>query len=145
MELYHILLMPCKRLTPGYRSVIHPSAIDDQIHEELYKLMTMPTRVFIVHMFTPLSPRLFTRANEIGMMEEGYVWILKDGLTDILSTLDDSVIDSMQGVLSVKPHVPRSKQLESFKIRWKRKIQQEYPTNEISELNIFEHEILALT
>uniref|UniRef100_F6H9F0 Ionotropic glutamate receptor C-terminal domain-containing protein n=1 Tax=Vitis vinifera TaxID=29760 RepID=F6H9F0_VITVI len=121
----------------SYRSVIHPLATDDQILEELYKLMTMPTRVFIVHMFTPLGPRLFTRANEIGMMKEGYVWILTDGLTDILSTLDPSVIDSMQGVLGVKPHVPRSKELESFKIRWKRKIQQEYPTNESFELNIF--------
>ncbi|XP_034682430.1 glutamate receptor 2.7-like isoform X1 [Vitis riparia] len=121
----------------SYRSVIHPLATDDQILEELYKLMTMPTRVFIVHMLTPLGPRLFTRANEIGMMKEGYVWILTDGLTDILSTLDPSVIDSMQGVLGVKPHVPRSKELESFKIRWKRKIQQEYPTNESFELNIF--------
>ncbi|RVW72733.1 Glutamate receptor 2.2 [Vitis vinifera] len=121
----------------AYRSVIHPLATDDQILEELYKLMTMPTRVFIVHMLTPLGPRLFTRANEIGMMEEGYVWILTDGLTNILSTLDPSVIDSMQGVLGVKPHVPRSKELESFKIRWKRKIQQEYPTNESFELNIF--------
>ncbi|RVW32061.1 Glutamate receptor 2.8 [Vitis vinifera] len=43
----------------------------------------------------------------------------------------------MQGVLGVKPHVPRSKELESFKIRWKREIQQEYPTNESFELNIF--------
>ncbi|RVW72774.1 Glutamate receptor 2.1 [Vitis vinifera] len=118
-------------------SVIHPLATDDQILEELYKLMTMSTRVFIVHMLIPLGPGLFTRANEIGMMEEGYVWILTDGLTDISSTLDPSVIDSMQGVLGVKPHVPRLKELESFKIRWKRKIQQEYPTNERFELNIF--------
>ncbi|RVW72738.1 Glutamate receptor 2.7 [Vitis vinifera] len=95
-----------------YRCVIPPFATDDQIVKELYKLMTMSTRVFIVHMFTPLGPLLFTKANE-------------------------SVIDSMQGVLGVKPHVPRSKELESFKIRWKRTIQNQYPTNESFELNIF--------
>ena len=33
-----------------YRSVIPPLASDDQIGEELYKLMTMQTTVFIVHM-----------------------------------------------------------------------------------------------
>ncbi|KAL6345473.1 hypothetical protein AAG906_017193 [Vitis piasezkii] len=120
-----------------YRCVIPPLATDDQIVKELYKLMTMSTRVFIVHMFTPLGPLLFTKANEVGMMDEGYVWILTDGMTDILSTLDESVIDSMQGVLGVKPHVPRSKELESFKIRWKRTIQNQYPTNESFELNIF--------
>ena len=120
-----------------YWSPIHPSVTDDQLVEELHKLMRMPTRVFIVHMLTPLGYRLFTKANEAGMMEEGYVWILTDGITDFLSTLNASAIDSMQGVLGVKPHVPRTKELESFKIRWKKKIQEEYPTNEISELNIF--------
>ena len=123
----------------AYRSVFPPFMTDDQIYEELYKLMTMSTRVFIVHMSTPIGPRLFAMAKEVGMMEEGYVWIMTDGMTDILSSLDESVVDSMQGVLGVKPHVPRSKELESFKIRWKRKIQRQYyPTNNESfELNIF--------
>ncbi|KAL6345586.1 hypothetical protein AAG906_017316 [Vitis piasezkii] len=120
-----------------YRSAIHPSATDDQIVKELYKLMTMSTRVFIVHMLTPLGSQLFTKAKKAGMMEEGYVWILTDGITDTLSALDTSAIDSMQGVLGVKPHVPRTKELESFRIRWKKKIQEKYPTNEISELDIF--------
>ncbi|XP_034680224.1 glutamate receptor 2.2-like, partial [Vitis riparia] len=119
------------------RSAIHPSATDDQIVKELYKLMTMSTRVFIVHMLTPLGSQLFTKAKKAGMMEEGYVWILTDGITDTLSALDASAIDSMQGVLGVKPHVPRTKELESFRIQWKKKIQEKYPTNEISELDIF--------
>ncbi|KAL6345494.1 hypothetical protein AAG906_017215 [Vitis piasezkii] len=122
-----------------YRSVISPSATDDQIGEELYKLMTMQTRVFIVHMVTPLGSRFFTKADEIGMMEEGYVWILTDGLTDLLSTLDPLVIDSMQGVLGIKPHVPRTKELENFRVRWKRKFQQDHPKDETSELNILDY------
>jgi ionotropic glutamate receptor len=58
------------------RSVIPPLATDDQIGQELYKLMTMQTRVFIVHMSRKLSSRLFIKAKEIGMMREGYVWII---------------------------------------------------------------------
>ena len=42
-----------------YRSVIPPLASDDQIGEELYKLMTMQTTVFIVHM--PMDLRLGKR------------------------------------------------------------------------------------
>ena len=34
-----------------YRSAISRSATDDQIKKELYKLMTMQTRVFVVHMW----------------------------------------------------------------------------------------------
>ncbi|THG00960.1 hypothetical protein TEA_001363 [Camellia sinensis var. sinensis] len=88
-----------------YKSTIHPSANDEEIVAELYKLMTMQTHVFVVHMTRSLSDRLFTKANEIGMMSEGYVWIITDGITNSLNFFNHSVIiDSMQGVIGVKPH-----------------------------------------
>ncbi|KAA8521441.1 hypothetical protein F0562_012106 [Nyssa sinensis] len=105
-----------------YRSVIPPSATDDQIVAELYKLMTMQTRVFIVHMFPSLGSRLFTKAKEVGMMSKDYVWIITDGITDFLSSLNASVIDSMQGVLGVEPHVPRTKELENFAVRLEKEV-----------------------
>ena len=120
-----------------YRSIISQSATDHEIGEELYKLMTKQTRVFIVHMVTNLGSRLFTKADEIGMMEEGYVWILTDGLTGFLTTFSPLEVDSIQGVLGVKPYVPRTKELNSFRVRWKRKFQQDHATDETSEPNIF--------
>ncbi|XP_057511115.1 glutamate receptor 2.3-like [Actinidia eriantha] len=120
-----------------YRSVIPPSATDDQIVSQLYKLMTMQTRVFVVHMFPSLASRLFIKAKEVGMMSEGYVWIVTDAVTNSLSSLDPLVIDSMQGVLGVKPYVPRTEQLENFSIRWKTKFQQENPSILNAELNVF--------
>ncbi|KAE8099904.1 hypothetical protein FH972_017848 [Carpinus fangiana] len=82
-----------------YRSVIPPSATDDQIGQELYKLMTMQTRVFIVHMSHNLSSRLFIKATEIGMMREGYVWIVTNGIANSFSLSEPLVRESMQGVL----------------------------------------------
>jgi ionotropic glutamate receptor len=121
-----------------YRSVISPSATDDQIIEELYKLMTMQTRVFIVHMYGYLGTRLFAKAKEIGMMSEGYVWIMTDGLTtDFLSSPSPSVTDTIQGVLGIKPYVPRTKELENFRVRWKRKFLQDNPNNIDAELSIY--------
>ncbi|KAF9661998.1 hypothetical protein SADUNF_Sadunf18G0007500 [Salix dunnii] len=78
-----------------YRSVISPSATDDQIIGELYKLMTKQTRVFVVHMYRNLGTRLFARAKEIGMMSKGYVWIMTDGLTiDLMSSPNPFVTDN---------------------------------------------------
>ncbi|KAI5556064.1 hypothetical protein BDE02_18G009600 [Populus trichocarpa] len=100
--------------------------------------MTMQTRVFIVHMYQSLGTRLFAKAKEIGMMSEGYVWIMTDGLTaDLLSTPNSSVTDTMQGVLGIKPHVPRTKELKDFRVRWKRKFQQDNPDIIDAELNIY--------
>ncbi|XP_038884294.1 glutamate receptor 2.8-like [Benincasa hispida] len=104
-----------------YRSVIDPSATDDQIEEELYKLTTMQTRVFVVHMVPSLAARLFMKANEIGMMTEGYAWILTGVTTNVLDSMDSSVLNAMEGALGVKAYVPKSLELDSFKIRWKRK------------------------
>ncbi|OMO90595.1 Ionotropic glutamate receptor [Corchorus olitorius] len=120
-----------------YRSVIPSSATDDQISKELYKLMTMQTRVFIVHMPPSLGTRLFAIAKHIGMMNEGYAWIVTDGMTNLWRLTDPSTIDSLQGVLGVRTHISRSNALEDFQSRWKTKFQQDNPTIINAELNIF--------
>ncbi|KAK3437321.1 hypothetical protein EUGRSUZ_C01849 [Eucalyptus grandis] len=121
-----------------YRSPISPSATDDQILRELYKLMTMQTRVFIVHVLTTLGSRLFAKAKEVGMMNQGYVWIVTNGITDLLSSVDSSVVaSSMQGVLGIKTYIPDSPYLDNFMVRWRMKFQQENPSAHNPTLNIF--------
>ncbi|XP_040997864.1 glutamate receptor 2.3-like isoform X3 [Juglans microcarpa x Juglans regia] len=120
-----------------YRSVISPLANDSEISRELYKLMTMQTRVFIVHMSHNLSSRVFTMAKEIGMMSEGYVWIITTGIANFVGSKERSVLASMQGVLGVKTYVPETKELESFTVRWKTKFQQDNPTITDVDLNVF--------
>ncbi|KAH0662654.1 hypothetical protein KY284_027585 [Solanum tuberosum] len=122
----------------SYRSGISPSAIDDQILRELYKLNTMQTRVFIVHLQENLASRLFLKAKEAGMMNSGYAWIITDVLTSLLDLVDTSVIESsMQGVLGVKSYVPRSNELDMFTKRWRKRFRQEYPDMDQVELNVF--------
>lgn len=69
-----------------YRSVISPLAIDSKISGELYKLMTMQTRVFIVHTSHNLNSKLFILAEEIGMISEGYVWIVSNGIPNFVGS-----------------------------------------------------------
>ncbi|GMH09238.1 hypothetical protein Nepgr_011079 [Nepenthes gracilis] len=109
----------------SYRSVISPFANDDQILEELFKLKTMQTRVFVVHLLPDIGSRLFSNAKDAGMMGEGYVWIVTSGISNFLDSLDNSVIESMQGVLGVKTYVPKRKELDSFAGRWKVKFQED--------------------
>ncbi|MCL7024061.1 hypothetical protein MKW94_011546 [Papaver nudicaule] len=110
-----------------YRSIISSEATDEQITGELYKLMSMQTRVFVVHVSCTLGSRLFVKIREAGMMSKGYAWIITDGVTELLSSMNSSVIESMQGVLGVKPHVPRSKELDNFTTRWRRKFLMDHP------------------
>ncbi|CAA3021427.1 glutamate receptor -like [Olea europaea subsp. europaea] len=103
----------------SYRSLFPKSSTDDFIYKELYKMMTMQTRVFVVHMSERLGARLFLKAKEIGMMSSGYAWIVTSGLTDLYSLMNLSVVEAMQGVLGVKPLIPKSKELDYFATKWK--------------------------
>ncbi|XP_054813511.1 glutamate receptor 2.7-like [Prosopis cineraria] len=120
-----------------YLCRISPLATIDAIRGELYKLMTMQTRVFIVHVSPDLGSTLFPIAQQIGMMTEGYVWIVTDGLANVLSSLDSSVMDSMRGVLGVRTYIPETKELDDFKVRWRRKFLQDNPTEVDTHLNVF--------
>ncbi|KAG5521594.1 hypothetical protein RHGRI_033974 [Rhododendron griersonianum] len=62
--------------------------IDDHILQELNKLKTLQTRVFVVHMLPSLASRFFLKVKEVRMMNKGYVWIITDVLTILLESLD---------------------------------------------------------
>ncbi|XP_050363245.1 glutamate receptor 2.8-like [Argentina anserina] len=120
-----------------YWSAINPMASDDQLAEELYKLMTMQTRVFILHVLPSLGSRIFAKAKELGMMNAGYVWIMTNSVTNYISSSNSNVIHSMQGVLGLKTYVPNTKELEKFRNRWQRKFQQDNPPLLNAKLDAF--------
>ncbi|KAL7154881.1 hypothetical protein ABFS83_03G033800 [Erythranthe nasuta] len=111
----------------SYRSVIPVSASDDFVLKEMYKMKSMQTRVFVVHASRSVASRIFLKAKEAEMMSEGYAWIATSGLMDLFYSLDSKVVESMQGVVGVKPLVPRSSKLDSTTIRWKKKFADDNP------------------
>ncbi|CAE6019222.1 unnamed protein product [Arabidopsis arenosa] len=119
------------------RSVIPQEAIDDEIQKELRKLMERQARVFVVHMQSSLALRVFQIAREIGMMEEGYVWLMTNGMTHMIRHIDHGhSLNTIEGVLGVRSHVPKSKELEDFHLRWKRTFKKENPSMR-DDLNVF--------
>ncbi|XP_047959788.1 glutamate receptor 2.2-like [Salvia hispanica] len=75
-------------------------------------------------------------AEEAGMMAEGHAWIISDVLTSLVDSVD-STIEAMQGVLGVRPHIPRSHELSRFTKRWRRRFHEENPEMDRTELNVF--------
>ncbi|VAI17878.1 unnamed protein product [Triticum turgidum subsp. durum] len=120
-----------------YQSVIPLSATSEQITLELYKLMTMQTTVFVVHMSFTLASLFFIKAREVGMMNKGYAWIMTDGVTNLIDSLNPSVLESLNGALGVEFYVPKTKELDEFAMRWNMRFQIDNPTDPPLKLNIF--------
>jgi ionotropic glutamate receptor len=88
-------------------------------------------------MSTNLGSKLFTLAKKIGMMNQGYVWIVTDSMANLFNSLDFNVRESMGGVLGVRTYIPKTNKLDDFRVRWKRKFISDNPTLIDTNLNIF--------
>ncbi|XP_015878042.3 glutamate receptor 2.5-like [Ziziphus jujuba] len=103
----------------SYRSIISPNSNQFEILKQLNMIMARQTRILLVHVSALLGSKLFSLAKQIGMMSEGYAWITTKGLSiSLLDPMGEKVIDSMHGVVDVRPYLPNSKRLQDFKTRW---------------------------
>lgn len=50
----------------------------------------------------PLASPFFIKAKEVGMMNKGYAWIVTDGVTNLIDSLNSSVLASLNGALGVE-------------------------------------------
>lgn len=119
-----------------YMSAIHTTVKNSDLIKELNKLKTLQTRVFLVHMNTSLGCKLFVHLRKAGMMSEGYAWLITDSLSNFLPNMDLTCTESMEGVLGIMPHVPRSKKLDKFKDWWKKNALQMRPDIAM-DLNVY--------
>ncbi|XVE71773.1 hypothetical protein DITRI_Ditri10aG0178700 [Diplodiscus trichospermus] len=120
----------------AHKRAIPTSAEDFQILQELEVLMTQQSKVFVVHMTTTLASRFIDVANKAGMMRKGFAWLVTDGLSNFIDTMEPVALDSLKGVIVLRPFVPKTKALNNFKMRYKR-LSLMKQNNRPSELNIF--------
>ncbi|XP_031255207.1 glutamate receptor 2.8-like [Pistacia vera] len=92
-----------------YASVISLKSNDTEISNELMNLKSKQTTIFLVHMTASLGFKLFLQANKIGMMKEGFVWIVTEGLSNLLDPVGSAAMNSMEGVLGLRTQLPKSK------------------------------------
>ncbi|KAI5344572.1 hypothetical protein L3X38_012449 [Prunus dulcis] len=120
-------------VTIVYKSCIAASSADEQIIEELRNLTKLKTAVFVVHVSHFLVPRLFLNAKKLGLLSEGYAWIMTSTSMNFLHfSMDPSVIESTQGVLGLKSYTPASTRLHNLTSRLRRIFYMQDPNIEVS-------------
>ncbi|KAB1204194.1 Glutamate receptor 2.7 [Morella rubra] len=122
-----------------YRSVISPSSSNSEITNELKNLQANHTtiRIFVVHMTAALGSKLFMLAKNVGMMREGYAWVVTEGLSALVDPMGSKVMDSMQGVVGIRPYIPMSRDLEDFERRLARGLTSSKANSKSTRLNVF--------
>ncbi|GLJ46350.1 hypothetical protein SUGI_0977080 [Cryptomeria japonica] len=101
--------------------IAFPPGVDkSEIGSALVQLALMESRVFVVHMNPDTGLDLFDEAYYLGMLNSTYVWIATDWLSSILDSygLDYETMNTLQGILAIRRHVPISDQEHAFTVRW---------------------------
>ncbi|XP_051134692.1 glutamate receptor 2.2-like isoform X4 [Andrographis paniculata] len=123
-----------------YRAAISLQATDDQIRNELHKLTSINSSIFVVHLSPPLASKVFVNAKILGMMNEGYAWILTSKAMNLWEPQSSSFCESMEGVVGFRTYIPDSSKLQNFTSRWRKDFQQIIASN----FTIREPNIIAL-
>ncbi|XP_011010292.1 PREDICTED: glutamate receptor 2.8-like [Populus euphratica] len=108
------------------------------LSEELEKLKSEQSRVFVVHLSFPLAVRLFEKAKKMKMMEKDYVWITTNPVTSLVHSNASIISSSMQGIIGVKSYFPeRGHLFHEIRQRFRRKFSIENPKDDNNEPGIY--------
>ena len=111
-------------------------ASDDQIIKKLQKVITSHTTVIIVHVSYLLANRLLFIAERLGMVSEKYTWIVTYKTIDNLQSVDNEVIESLQGVTGLRSYIPASSKLLNLTARWYNECYIKHPTLATKEVSV---------
>ncbi|KAJ0754009.1 putative periplasmic binding protein-like I [Helianthus annuus] len=117
-----------KNIHITYRSAISASATNDQVIEELRKLMSIQTTIVIVHVSPSLASSVFLNAKMLGMMSKEYAWILTPKTIEIMHSTEFQVIESLQGALGFRSYIPMSSKMHDLTKRWYDGFSKKLPT-----------------
>ncbi|CAL0314261.1 unnamed protein product [Lupinus luteus] len=105
----------------AFKASISRKASKYEIITVLAKVEKMESRILVLHTHEDWGLEVFEVAKEQGMMDAGYVWITTDWLSTVLDTnfpFLSKAHDDIEGVLTLRMHIPDSQNKREFTSRW---------------------------
>nr|BAK06938.1 predicted protein [Hordeum vulgare subsp. vulgare] len=115
--------LTAKRCKISYKVAFPANAKRSELINLLVSVSYMESRVIILHTGAEPGLKFFSMANQLNMMGNGYVWIATDWLSaylDANSSVPAETISGMQGILTLRPHIPNSKMKSNLISKWSR-------------------------
>ncbi|KAM0025835.1 putative periplasmic binding protein-like I [Helianthus debilis subsp. tardiflorus] len=112
-----------KQCKLSYKAPLPPDAslTPQDIHGALVNVRSMESRVVVLNTYSKTGLMVFATAKRLGMMKKGYIWIATTWLSTVLdsTSISSSNASVLQGVITLRPHIPDSDKKRDFERRWK--------------------------
>lgn len=110
-----------KRCKMSYKAPLVNSPDRNNITDLLVQVALTESRIIVLHVYSGWGPQVLEVAKYLGMMGTGYVWIATNWLSTLIDTespLPPSMMDNMQGVLTLRMYTPETDLKRKFVSRW---------------------------
>ncbi|XP_028547559.1 glutamate receptor 3.1 [Dendrobium catenatum] len=110
-----------KRAKISYKAALPSEPDRSDISDLLVRVALMESRVIVLHANPDSGLKVLKEAHYLGMTITGYAWIATDWLSSLLdshSPLDSEIMDTMQGVISLRQHTADTKRKKSLLSKW---------------------------
>ncbi|KAF8105652.1 hypothetical protein N665_0157s0218 [Sinapis alba] len=119
------------------------SSSDELMMDRLRKLKGLGVYVFMVHSSELVATHLFSYAEKLGMMGEGFAWIITAKSMNSFhgSRGDGFSREVMEGVVGFRSYIPKSKELQNFTSRWRKSLDSDDELVGLSISGVWAHDI----
>ncbi|CAF2089716.1 unnamed protein product [Brassica napus] len=121
------------------------SSSDELMMDRLRKVKGLGMTVFVVHLSELVATHLFQVAEKLGMMGEGFAWILTAKSMNSFHESTGDTREVMEGVVGFKSYIPKSKELQNFTLRWRKSLANDEAVgleiNRLSIAGVWAHDI----
>ncbi|PWA65095.1 ionotropic glutamate receptor, metazoa, Periplasmic binding protein-like I [Artemisia annua] len=134
-----------KRIRNITRIAVPAFATDDQIIDDVQKVITGHGTLIISLMSSSLTSRVFSSAKSLGMVSEEDAWLITYKSIGIFQSEDNENIESLQGLIALRSYIPLSRKLLNLTIRWYDECYIKHPTlasREVSVLAIWSYDTI---
>ncbi|KAK2968388.1 hypothetical protein RJ640_004394 [Escallonia rubra] len=115
-----------------------PPLPSSSFFETLRRLEVEQRTTYVVYTSLDMAIPLFHTAKKMNLMGNNEFWIATSPITDLLHSLNATVISSMQGIVGVRSYFPESgPQFQVFRRSFRKKFNMENPEEENYEPGIF--------
>lgn len=113
------------------------------ITELLNKSKVLGPRVYVVHVDPDPGLRIFTVAKQLQMMTSSYVWLATDWLSttiDSFSPTNRTSLTVLEGVVTLRQHIPQSNRKRAFISRWKKMQKEGLASSELNAYGLYAYD-----